>query len=122
MNMRIFEGRRVTLYYAQTRIGRNTKAPQPTNTIYIGNLPFEMTDRDLNDLIKDLSGLFDVRVTVDRESGQLRGYIHVEFINVESAMIAFEKVANKRPYGRRLRVMFSNNIRSAQNGFPVAAW
>ncbi|KAL4802990.1 hypothetical protein BDV18DRAFT_146022 [Aspergillus unguis] len=122
MHMRIFEGRRVTMYFAQTRVAKKWKRSSPTNTLYIGNMPYEMTDRDINDLVKDVSGLIDVRVTVDRESGQLRGYFHAEFIDVASAEIAFEKISNKKPYGRRLRVDFSNNIQAAQTAFPPSAW
>ncbi|KAL6239293.1 hypothetical protein BDW75DRAFT_137039 [Aspergillus navahoensis] len=119
MHMRIFEGRRVTLYYAQTNITNSFKNRKPTNTLYIGNVPFEMTDRDLNDLVKDLDGLTDVRVTVDRQSGALRGYIHAEFLDIQSAMVAHEKLAQRRPYGRRLKVDYSKS-KSAQGGFPVA--
>ncbi|KAL4989818.1 hypothetical protein BDW68DRAFT_155806 [Aspergillus falconensis] len=119
MHMRIFEGRRVTLYYAQTNITNNFKNRKPTNTLYVGNVPFEMTDRDLNDLVKDLDGLTDVRVTVDRQSGALRGYIHAEFLDIQSAMVAHEKLAQRRPYGRRLKVDYSKS-KSAQGGFPVA--
>ncbi|KAL4744189.1 hypothetical protein BDV11DRAFT_177119 [Aspergillus similis] len=119
MHMRIFEGRRVTLYYAQTNITNSFKNRKPTNTLYVGNVPFEMTDRDLNDLVKDLDGLTDVRVTVDRQSGALRGYIHAEFLDIQSAMVAHEKLAQKRPYGRRLKVDYSKT-KSAQGGFPVA--
>ncbi|KAL4752128.1 hypothetical protein BDW72DRAFT_172114 [Aspergillus terricola var. indicus] len=119
MHMRIFEGRRVTLYYAQTNITNSFKNRKPTNTLYVGNVPFEMTDRDLNDLVKDLDGLTDVRVTVDRQSGALRGYIHAEFLDIQSAMVAHEKLAQRRPYGRRLKVDYSKT-KSAQGGFPVA--
>ncbi|CBF85030.1 nucleic acid-binding protein [Aspergillus nidulans FGSC A4] len=119
MHMRIFEGRRVTLYYAQTNITNSFKNKKPTNTLYIGNVPFEMTDRDLNDLVKDLDGLTDVRVTVDRQSGALRGYIHAEFLDIQSAMVAHEKLAQRRPYGRRLKIDYSKT-KSAQGGFPVA--
>ncbi|KAL4773984.1 hypothetical protein BDW60DRAFT_183272 [Aspergillus nidulans var. acristatus] len=119
MHMRIFEGRRVTLYYAQTNITNSSKNRKPTNTLYVGNVPFEMTDRDLNDLVKDLDGLTDVRVTVDRQSGALRGYIHAEFLDIQSAMVAHEKLAQRRPYGRRLKVDYSKT-KSAQGGFPVA--
>ncbi|KAL5001642.1 hypothetical protein BDV10DRAFT_159402 [Aspergillus recurvatus] len=119
MHMRIFEGRRVTLYYAQTNITNSFKNRKPTNTLYVGNMPFEMTDRDLNDLVKDLDGLTDVRVTVDRQSGALRGYIHAEFLDIQSAMVAHEKLAQRRPYGRRLKVDYSKS-KSAQGGFPVA--
>ncbi|KAL4902619.1 hypothetical protein BDW74DRAFT_158173 [Aspergillus multicolor] len=120
MHLRIFEGRRVTVYYAQTNIKNIQQNNKPSNTLYIGNLPFEMTDRDLNDLVKDLVGLVDVRVTVDRETGTLRGYIHAEFLDIQAAMVAQEKLAQRKPYGRRLVVNYSSNTKTGQGRFPVA--
>ncbi|KAL4925467.1 nucleic acid-binding protein [Aspergillus undulatus] len=119
MHMRIYEGRRVTVYYAQTSMTRESRPKQPTNTLYIGNMPFEMTDRDLQDLFKDIAGTTDVRVTVDRQTGLLAGYVHAEFVNIEAAMIAREKLAKRTKYGKRLWVDYSNNTKTVQ-GFPVA--
>lgn len=122
MHMRVFEGRRVTLYFAQTNMRTAVKAFAPTNTLYIGNMPFEMTDRDLNELFKDLANVFDVRVTVDRQTGQFRGYVHAEFTDVESAAIGLEQLSRQTLYGRKLKVYYSNNVRKAQRGFfPVGA-
>lgn len=122
MHMRVFEGRRVTLYFAQTNMRTATKAFAPTNTLYIGNMPFEMTDRDLNELFKDLANVFDVRVTVDRQTGQFRGYVHAEFTDVQSAAIGLERLSRHTLYGRKLKVYYSNNLRKAQRGsFPVGA-
>ncbi|KAL4786658.1 hypothetical protein BJX76DRAFT_320984 [Aspergillus varians] len=122
MHMRIFEGRRVTMYYAQTNMKSLKSSTVPTDTLYIGNMPFEMTDRDLNDLFKDIVNVHDIRVTVDRQTGQFRGYVHAEFTDIESAAIGLEKLSRKIPYGRRLKVHFTLNVRKAQRGFfPVGA-
>ncbi|KAL4957390.1 hypothetical protein BDW69DRAFT_32832 [Aspergillus filifer] len=120
LHMRIYEGRRVTVHYAQTRMNRDERPREPTDTLYIANLPFEMTDRDLQDLFKDIVGATDIRVTVDRQTGLLLGYVHAEFLNVQTAMVAREKLAGKSLYNKRLRVDYSTSSKKIRTDFPVA--
>ncbi|PYI03885.1 RNA-binding domain-containing protein [Aspergillus sclerotiicarbonarius CBS 121057] len=107
MHLRLYEGRRVTLQFAQTNVNSRQDAAPPSKTLYIGNLPFEMTDRDINEMFKDIQNVIDVRVAVDRRTGHPRGFAHAEFISVASAQQAIELLQNKKPYGRTLRVNFS---------------
>ena len=76
-------------------------------------MPFEMTDRDINELFRDIVNVIDVRVSVDRRTGIFRGVVHAEFINVESARAAFEILSRKAPYGRKLRLDYSQSNRRA---------
>lgn len=60
--------------------------------------------------------MLDVRVAIDRRSGQPRGFAHADFIDVESAQKAKEVLERKVVYGRQLRVDYSgqsNNSRAA---------
>lgn len=88
----------------------------PSNTLFIGNMSFEMSDKDLNDLFRDIRNVMDVRVAIDRRTGQPRGFAHADFIDVASATRAKTMLADKVIYGRQLRVDFSksgtNNQRS----------
>lgn len=112
MHMQVFEGRRLSLNFAQTNFSTMSDPKpvgEPTRTIYIGNIPFEMTDRELNDIFKDMYNLIDVRVAVDRRTGQPRGFCHAEFVDIESAQAAFEVLSKMAPYGRKLRLDYSNS-------------
>lgn len=80
---------------------------EPTKTLFIGNLAFEMSDADLNKLFRDVRNVIDVRVAIDRRTGQPRGFAHADFIDVESATKAFEQLTDKEIYGRKLRVDYS---------------
>ena len=51
--------------------------------------------------------MLDVRVAIDRRSGQPRGFAHADFIDVASAEKAKEHLEKKVVYGRQLRVDFS---------------
>ncbi|GLA66179.1 hypothetical protein AtubIFM55763_010906 [Aspergillus tubingensis] len=107
LNLRLFEGRRVTVQFAQNNVYHRRQLNAPTRTLYIGNLPFEMTDRDLNELFKDVQNVVDIRVAVDRRTGQARGFAHAEFVSTSSAKAAMAILENKLPYGRRLRLDYS---------------
>ncbi|GAQ11932.1 hypothetical protein ALT_9253 [Aspergillus lentulus] len=112
MHLQIYEGRRITAQYASS--GGGSRPLQPVSkTLYLGNLSFEMTDRDLSELFRDINNVIDVRVSVDRRTGQPRGFAHAEFLDVESAQKAFEILSGKAPFGRRIRVDYSNTNRRA---------
>lgn len=63
--------------------------------------------------------MLDVRVAIDRRSGQPRGFAHADFIDVESAKTAKEVLEKKVVYGRQLRVDYSAG--NARRVSPPAA-
>lgn len=70
-------------------------------------MSYDMTDRDLNNLFSKIPNVIDVRVAIDRRSGQPRGFAHAEFTDVESAIKAKELLEGKEVHGRILRLDFS---------------
>lgn len=114
--MQIFEGRRIVAHYAQNNFrppkkGRNA----PSKTLFIGNISFDLTDRDLNDIFRNIHNVIDVRVAVDRRTGQPRGFAHADFIDIPSAEAALAVLSSKAPYGRRLRVDFSHSNKARES-------
>ena len=79
----------------------------PSKTLFIGNLAFEMSDADLNKLFRDIRNVIDVRVAIDRRTGQPRGFAHADFVDISSAEAGKRALADKEIYGRKLRVDFS---------------
>lgn len=79
----------------------------PSKTLFIGNLAFEMSDADLNKLFRDIRNVIDVRVAIDRRTGQPRGFAHADFVDIESATKGKEALADLEIYGRKLRVDYS---------------
>ncbi|KAK8056027.1 RNA recognition motif containing protein [Apiospora rasikravindrae] len=92
---------------------RPTRRTEPTRALYIGNIPYETSDADLNKLFRDLDNVVDVRVAVDRNTGWPRGFAHADFSDVESATKAHEKISQMQLGGRSLRVDFSE-VREGQ--------
>lgn len=112
--MSLFEGRRITVQYAARTSGpvdRENVGGKPLNppskTLFIGNMSFEMTDRDLTNLFRGIRNVIDVRVAIDRRTGQPRGFAHADFIDVKSALEGMKALQDKEIYGRKLRLDFS---------------
>ncbi|KAL8926882.1 MAG: hypothetical protein Q9208_002691 [Pyrenodesmia sp. 3 TL-2023] len=111
-NQQNFEGRRLTVQYATGRTGgppspRSTVPSPPSRTLFIGNMAFDMSDRELNNLFREIRNVIDVRVAIDRRTGQPRGFAHADFTDVESAKEAMVVLAGKEVCGRTLRVDYS---------------
>ena len=84
-------------------------------------MSFEITDRDLSNLFRGVRNVIDVRVAIDRRTGQPRGFAHADFIDVKSAMEAMKVLAEKEIYGRKLKVDFSYSSagRAPRNDPPI---
>ncbi|KAF2437373.1 RNA binding domain-containing protein [Karstenula rhodostoma CBS 690.94] len=123
LDMQVFEGRNLVVQFhapkensrSRTSDGSFTPNP-PSKTLFIGNMSFEMSDKDLNDLFRDIRNVMDVRVAIDRRTGQPRGFAHADFIDVASATRAKEVLGGKTIYGRELRIDFSKSGTNNQRG------
>lgn len=114
------EGRRITVHYARPPSDRPPRDPKegpeptknpPSPTLFIGNMPFDMSDKDLNSLFSKVKNVTDVRVAIDRRTGQPRGFAHADFLDVESAQKAMQYFAALEVNGRILRLDFSTGAR-----------
>ncbi|CAK7566700.1 MAG: hypothetical protein SEPTF4163_004651 [Sporothrix epigloea] len=85
---------------------------EPTDSLYIGNLPYETTDADLNVIFGDLKGLLAVRVAVDRATGWPRGFAHADFDTTENATAGLEFLKNKQVGTRSLRIDYAQASRN----------
>ena len=123
LNQQLFEGRRLSLGYANHSIRSAYREPgiptPPSKTLFIGNMSFELTDQDLNDLFRNIRDVVDVRVAIDRRTGQPRGFAHADFLNVEGAQKAKEILEQKVVAGRKLRVDFSRSSSAVNSTFPT---
>ncbi|KAF2151370.1 RNA-binding domain-containing protein [Myriangium duriaei CBS 260.36] len=109
LNGQDLEGRPMAVQYHRRRgpresTGRPAQKNPPSRTLFIGNLSFQMSDKDLHDLFTKVKNVMDVRVAIDRRSGQPRGFAHADFTDQESAETAKKFLENKVVYGRQLRI------------------
>jgi RNA recognition motif-containing protein len=110
----VLEGRRLIVNYMNKTNRESRSENPPSKTLFIGNLAFEMSDADLNKLFRDIRNVIDVRVAIDRRTGQPRGFAHADFTDIESAVKGKETLTGKEVYGRTLRVDFSAGSREAR--------
>ncbi|CAG8982506.1 hypothetical protein HYALB_00002286 [Hymenoscyphus albidus] len=105
-HMTVLEGRRMMVNFQNTSKPSDQSNP-PSKTLFVGNLAFEMSDADLNKLFRDIRNVIDVRVAIDRRTGQPRGFAHADFVDIESAVKGMEALKDQEVYGRKLRLDYS---------------
>jgi RNA recognition motif-containing protein len=118
LNQQVFEGRNLIVqpHVQKERPGRTYEPKEPnapSKTLFIGNMSFNMTDKDLNDLFREIRNVVDVRVAIDRRTGQPRGFAHADFVDVASAVKAFETLQGKSFHGRELRLDYTQSATRA---------
>jgi RNA recognition motif-containing protein len=72
--------------------------------LYVANLPFKMTDRDLQRLFAKHGNVLSAQLAKDRESGRSKGFGFVEMTSALEAQTAIEKLAGTKIEGRALIV------------------
>ena len=72
--------------------------------IYVGNLPYAATDKELRELFETYGSVTSARVIIDKFSGQSKGFGFVEVPDQEEAMKAIEAINGSDFMGRSLRV------------------
>jgi len=87
--------------------------------IYVGNLPWSMTDQDLRGLFEAHGRVDSAKVISDRDTGQSRGFGFVEMPENDEANAAIEALNNYESDGRRLTV---NEARPRREGPPRRSW
>jgi cold-inducible RNA-binding protein len=72
--------------------------------LYVGNLPFQTTEADLEALFASAGDVASVTVMRDRETGRARGFAFVEMASDEGASAAVNTLNNTSYGGRNLSV------------------
>ncbi|KAI9744580.1 MAG: hypothetical protein M1818_002109 [Claussenomyces sp. TS43310] len=111
-NQQVYEGRRLIVNYRAKTDREPRPAAPPSRTLFVGNLAYEMADADLNKLFMGVKNVIDVRVAIDRRTGQPRGFAHADFVDIESATKGLAYLQGKEIFGRPLRVDYSTFVPS----------
>jgi len=72
--------------------------------IYVGNLPYTVTDEELRDVFGQFGELASAEVIMDKFSGQSKGFGFVEMPNKEDAEEAIRSLNDTNLQGRKLTV------------------
>ena len=63
--------------------------------IYVGNLPYEITEQDLRQEFESFGGVESVSIIVDRPSGRPKGFAFVEMASKSEAEAAIAELNGK---------------------------
>jgi len=81
--------------------------------LYVGNLAFQTTSQDLQELFAQAGTVESASVVEDRETGRSRGFAFVEMSSKEEADSAIAQIDGKEVGGRTLKV---NEAKPRENG------
>lgn len=74
------------------------------NKLYVGNISFNTSDRDLQDAFDEFGTALEVHLVTDRATGRPRGFGFVTMSTEEEAQAAIEGLNGKTVDGRALTV------------------
>jgi RNA recognition motif-containing protein len=74
------------------------------NNIYVGNLPYQMTEEELNKLFAQYGEVSKLKLINDQFTGQSKGFAFVEMARQMDAEEAIKGLNNYLIKGRNLRV------------------
>ena len=83
-------------------------------TIYVGNLVYDVTTNDLQEVFAEYGTVSRVHLPVDRETGKMRGFGFVEMSSDDEEAIAIETLDGAEWMGRQMKV---NKARPREDNF-----
>ena len=84
--------------------------------LYVGNLPYETTESDLQTLFESAGQVSTINIVRDRATGQARGFAFVEMGDDESARRAISELDKHEYGGRNLTVNEAKPMAPRTNG------
>jgi RNA recognition motif-containing protein len=72
--------------------------------LYVGNLPYETNEQDLQELFAQAGAVETVTIMRDRDTGRARGFGFVEMASDDDAQKAIAELNDRQFGGRRLTV------------------
>lgn len=72
--------------------------------IYVGNLPYSLSENELRDVFAKFGQVGSVRIVKDRENGRSKGYGFVEMDAEEAGRRAISELDGMEVKGRQLKV------------------
>jgi RNA recognition motif-containing protein len=84
--------------------------------LYVGNLPYETTESDLQTLFETAGPVATINIVRDRATGQARGFAFVEMSDADGAKRAISELDKHQYGGRNLTVNEAKPMAPRGNG------
>ena len=88
-----------------------------SSKIYVGNLPYSVTDSSLESNFAEFGGVASAKVMMDRETGRSKGFGFVEMGTAEQADAAIRGLNGMSVGGRSIVVNVSRPKESSGGGY-----
>lgn len=75
-----------------------------SSRVYVGNLSYDVTEQDLQELFKGIGGVRNVEIVYNRSTHRSKGYGFVEMLHKDEAVRAVEVLHDQHFMGRKLTV------------------
>ena len=72
--------------------------------IYVGNLPYKITEDSLRDMFEQHGEVSSVKIITDRETGRSKGFGFIEMPDDAAAENAIQQLNEAEVQGRNIRV------------------
>jgi RNA recognition motif-containing protein len=87
-----------------------------SNKLYVGNLPYQTTESDLQALFEGAGQVATINLVRDRATGQARGFAFVEMTDADGAQKAISELDKYEYGGRSLTVNEAKPMAPRGNG------
>ena len=86
--------------------------------LFVGNLPFSFTIKELEDLAKDrgVQNFVDARITTDKRTGKSRGFGFLDFEQSSDLKLALKRLDGVSVEGRELKIDITEGVDSPNRG------
>ena len=85
--------------------------------LHVGNLPYGLSNQELEELFERVGVVKSVNIVIDRDTGRSRGFAFVEMESAESAVSAIDALNGCEVNGRQITV----NEAGSQSGVGLGA-
>mmetsp|Transcript_22743 Transcript_22743/g.53065 ORF Transcript_22743/g.53065 Transcript_22743/m.53065 type:complete len:305 (-) Transcript_22743:79-993(-) len=79
----------------------------PTNSIFIGNIPYDGQEEEIKQLFGKVGEVTSVRLVCDKDTKAPKGYAFCDFLDSSSVQAAISEMSGAEYRGRRLRVDYA---------------
>jgi RNA recognition motif-containing protein len=76
--------------------------------LYVGNLPYRISEEEIQDIFTQVGTVLNVAIIIDRETGRSRGFGFVEMEEDNAATEAVQQLNGAQVGGRTLKVAEAN--------------
>jgi len=86
-------------------------------SIFVGNVPYDANEDELRELFAKVGQVTSVRVVVDKDTKQPKGYGFCDFVDSSSVQLAITQLNNVEYNGRKLRIDWAEReLNQSQGG------